>query len=418
MTRSRPGRLYRKLPSIIKPIFYFYMEGREWLYDSDISSVVIRRGLGEPAGGVGISTMEITIPSVIPFASLTGLNAGLSIAGNRAAQLAEITGYPDSTKLMRRFQGRVGPLSVTDTGKTRTSSSKITASSWISQESRSGHTTTLTAPTYIDDALRQLSYRAPNYYTLYAYGQFDSLVETIEGATWRGDAAKLTSDYEILVGDLRNGHARAMTLPWRLEQALARVQTTYPLLRSQALSPATWEQSSETVASRWHFRYVNSTGVLSSVTRFIESQIAGDAETKTVDWEHFRVRSDHWDLASRAIVHRDNIRSYSLPSIKVDLLQLLSSERAYDRRVAGELLALETGDSLNLAGDWPSALQGIQIVTGMTETITGDSWTLDLSLATLLDVFGEWPQRIPAIVWEQATYPWDTETRRWNLEET
>lgn len=418
MTRTEPGRLYRKLPTVTKPLFYFAITGRDWLYDPDITSIVIRRGLGEPGGGVAISTMEVTLPSMLAFASLTNREAGLSISGTRAQQLADLTGYPDASKFVRRFQGRIGPLSVEDTGKASTSSTTITASTRIAQESHSKHRTTLTSPTYIDDALRQLAYRAPNYYTLYSYGPFDALIETITNTGWSDTASKLTTDYEILVGDLRDGSSRIMSLPWRLDEALARVNTTAPLARSQVLSPAKWEQSSEAATQKYHFRYTNSAGTVSSATRFIESQVEVDAETETVDWEHFQTYTNHWDLAARAIVHRDNVRNYTLPVVKVDLLALLSSSRPYDRRVAGELLALETGDTVNIAGDWPAALQGIQVVTGMTETITGQSWTLELSLASLLDVFGRWPDHIPALVWEQATYPWDTETRRWNLEET
>lgn len=416
MTYTKPGRLYRKTEGIVtRPLFSLTVDDWPTHFDDAISSITIRRGNGDPNGGVGVSTMEVVIPEIVHFSKMTSRTIQLFMSSNRAQQLAAHTGYSDYTKLMNRFKGRIGPVSVEDTGKVTSSSTTFACSSWIAQEARSSHRATLTAPIHIDAALDLLLYRAPNYYTMAKFGVWDTLLETIENTRYSDTIGMLTSDYNVLVGDLRNGNARAMTLPYRLSQALARVTTTAPLTRSQAISPARWQQNSESNAKKWRVIRTDSTGARWTSTRYIEGQVAADAETVELDWEHFQERSDHWDYASRARVHQDNIRQYNLPGVKVDLLHLLGSEQHYHRRQAGELLALEIGDSLNLAGDWPAALQGIQIVTEMTETITGSEWTLDLSLAPLLHVFGEYPPDIPALVWEQATYPWDSESRRWNF---
>lgn len=417
MTYTKPGRLYRKTAGILaRPLLTLAADDWPTHYDDEISSITIRRGTDNPNGGVGVSTMEVTIPEIVHFSAMTGRTIHLHMTSNRAQQLAAHTGFSgDYTLLMNRFKGRVGPVSVNDSGKSRTSSTTLTAASWIAQESHSGHRTTLTAPIHIDTAIDQLLYRAPTYYSMEKFGVWDTLLETIESTRYRDTIGKLTSDYNVLIADLRNGNSRAMTLPWRLGQALARVSTTAPLTRSQAISPAQWQQSSESLPKKFQIVRTDANGARRITTRFIESQVAPDAETVELDWEHFQERSPHWDYASRARVHQDNIRQYSMPSVTVDLLHLLGSDIHYHRRQAGELLAIEIGDSLNLAGDWPAALQGIQFVSGMTETITGSEWRLDLTLDPLLHVFGEYPPDIPALVWEQATYPWDSESRRWNF---
>lgn len=417
MTRTEPGRLYRTTRDwTTEPLFYLYADDRPTRYDDTIGSVTIRRGLGEPGGGVAISTMEVVVPEMLPYPTMTGRSIGFNMLGSTAEQLAARTGYPgDPLELQARFKGRIGPVEVTDTGKARTSSTRLACSSWIALENGSNHTVTIPQYTYVDEAIRQLLYRAPSKYTMTDAGEWDSLNVAIPDASYSDTIAKLTSDYEVLVADRRNGNMHAMSLPYRWAQAQARVATTAHLTRSQAISPAKWLQQSEASARKYKFEMTNAAGNRHTTTRFLEEQVTPDAEIVDVDWLRFTQLTDHWDYASRAIVHRDNIRAYNLPSVTVDLLHLLGSTNAYHRRQAGELLALETGDTLNLSGDWHPALQGIQIVTGMTETLTGDSWTLELALAPLIHVFGHYSPEIPALVWDAATYPWNTETRTWNL---
>lgn len=415
MTRTEQGRLYRRTEGwTTRPLFQLYMDDRPSVYDEQISTVTIRRGLGAPGGGVAVSTMEVTVPHVHTISKLTGRTFGLNLLGSTSEQIANRTGHPSPLSLQPRFRGRIGPLRVTDTGKTRTSSTTITASSWIAQESTSKHRATLASPMHIDDAISALLSRSPGKYTFTAHGPWDSLLETIPDASYQDTIGHLTADYEVLVADRRNGSAAALSLPYRWDQAMQRINTTAHLTRSQAISPATWEQTSDSASRKYKFEMTDSVGTRWTTTRFLEEQVDADAETENIDWQRFGQLTEHWDYASRAIVHRDNIRAYSIPDVKVDLLRLLNSDNTYHRRQAGELLDLETGDSLNLSGDWPDGLQGVQIVTGITETITGQEWTMELALSPLIDVFGHYSPAIPALVWDAATYPWNTETRPWN----
>lgn len=416
MTRTEPGRLYRTVGDwTTSPLFMLYADDWDTRYDEQISSVRIRRGLGEPGGGVAVSTMEVEIPEVLAFSKMTGRTMGLNMLGSTAEQIASRTGYSGTAAdLQARFKGRIGPVAVTDTGKPRTSSTSLTCSSWIAREHDSRRTVTLTDDTLLDDAIASLLYNAPKHYSFTSAGPWDALTEDIPDATFGDTIAKLTSDYEVLIRDRRNGGAQALSLTYRWQQAQARVATTAHLTRSQAISPASWVQDSEAASKKFRFLMSYADGSPWSTTRFLEDQVEPDAVTEQINWRMFGQLTDHWDYATRAIVHRDNVRAYNLPSVTVDLLYLLGSDNPYHRRQAGELLALETADTINFSGDWPLALQGIQIVTGMTETITGDEWTLELSLAPLIHVFGHYPPQIPALVWNAATYPWNTETRIWN----
>lgn len=415
-------RLYRHLADrLALPLFRMTVNGWDRQDDHTIESVTINRGLGQPGGGVAVTTMEADIAGDFAQSPFTGSTARLVINDTAALRyLTGVLGRP-ATDFADRFRGRVGPIEVTDNGNGRPMSTKITCSSWISQESYSGRKRTLTRPTFIDDAVRDLMYAENRLYTMHRYGERDVLFETIENTTYSDEINKLTSDYEILIGDLRNGDARFMYLPWRVEQAAARVHTQAPLMRSQVIAPATWEQSNETYATKYEIRFVGPDGNMTGTTRYSESNLAAAAETRELDWSHIQSRTDHWDFASRAIIYRETTNRFAIPSVKVDLLRLLTSDRAYDRRVAGELILAETGDTVNLAGDWPNIIDGVYVITGMTETISPDEWSIDMSLSTasaalgtvLSDIPGQ--DEIPPLVWDQATRTrWNDDSRKWD----
>lgn len=415
-------RLYRHLADrLALPLFRMTVNGWDRQDDHTIESVTINRGLGQPGGGVAVTTMEADIAGDFAQSPFTGSTARLVINDTAALRyLTGVLGRP-ATDFADRFRGRVGPIEVTDNGNGRPMSTKITCSSWISQESYSGRKRTLTRPTFIDDAVRDLMYAENRLYTMHRYGDRDVLYETIENTTYSDEINKLTSDYEILIGDLRNGDARFMYLPWRVQEAANRVHTQAPLMRSQVIAPATWEQSNETYATKYEIRFVGPDGNMTGTTRYSQSNLAAAAETRDLDWSYIQSRTDHWDFASRAIIYRETTNRFAIPSVKVDLLRLLTSDRAYDRRVAGELILAETGDTVNLAGDWPNIIDGVYVITGMTETISPDEWSIDMSLSTasaalgtvLSDIPGQ--DEIPPLVWDQATRTrWNDDSRKWD----
>lgn len=415
-------RLYRHLADrLALPLFRMTVNGWDRQDDHTIESVTINRGLGQPGGGVAVTTMEADIAGDFAQSPFTGSTARLVINDVEALRyLTGVLGRP-AADFADRFRGRVGPIEVTDNGNGRPMSTKITCSSWISQESYSGRKRTLTRPMFLNDAVQDLMYAENRFYTMHRYGDRDVLYETIENTTYSDEINKLTSDYEILIGDLRNGDARFMYLPWRVQEAANRVHTQAPLMRSQVIAPATWEQSNETYATKYEIRFVGPDGNMTGTTRYSQSNLAAAAETRDLDWSYIQSRTDHWDFASRAIIYRETTNRFAIPSVKVDLLRLLTSDRAYDRRVAGELILAETGDTVNLAGDWPNIIDGVYVITGMTETISPDEWSIDMSLSTasaalgtvLSDIPGQ--DEIPPLVWDQATRTrWNDDSRKWD----
>src|SRR5690606_8168113 len=114
------------------------------------------------------------------------------------------------------------------------------------------------------------------------------------------------------------------------------------------------------------------------------------------------------DMRFESLVNQNWNRLFRLPSIEVDLLYLLSSGRPYHVQQAGMLLALNAGDPIGLSGDWQPSLRGIHVVTGIDETINNNEWTLKLSLIPHATVFGSASPAVPALVWDSATYAWDS----------
>lgn len=419
---TKPSRLYRRLADrLALPLFRLTVNGWENQDDNTIQAVTINRGLGQPGGGVAVTTLEVDVAGDFAQAPFTGSSIRLVINDTTALRyLTGVLGRP-ATDFADRFRGRVGPIEVPDNGNGRTMSTKLTCSSWISQEAYSGRKRTLTRPTFLNDAVQQLMYAEGRLYTMHSYGERDVLYETIENTTYGDEINKLTADYEILIGDLRNGDARFMYLPWRVEQAAARVYTQAPLMRSQVIAPAKWEQANETYATKYEIRFVGPDGNMTGTTRYSQSSLAPAADTRDLDWSYIQSRTNHWDFASRAIIYRQTTNRFAIPSVKVDLLRLLTSDNPYDRRVAGELILAETGDTVNLAGDWPNLIGGVYVITGMTEKITPDEWSINMSLATasaaLGTVLSDIPDQdnIPPLVWDQATRTrWSDDDRKWN----
>lgn len=413
---NKPGRLYRKITPHVTPAFFsMQVDGWKTFSDDEIVSITINRGFGEARGGVAVTTLEVTVKSAVHTARLTGREIRLFITSNKAEQFAQRTNYAgNSTDFMWRFRGRIGTQTIEDTGRDETTTTTITCASWAAAENYSDKTTTLTRPIFIDEAIQQLMTRNGTNYTVYRYGERDVLNDTYADTSYKQSIDMLTTDFEVLAGDLRNGDLRIMFLPWRVQNALDRIGTHAPLLRSQALAGTRWTQPNEAHAAQYAIRYKDSAGNLKTTTRYSETTIEPDAQVEEIDWEHFACSTDQWDYASKARIYRETTNQFDLPELRVDLLQLLSSSRSYDRRVAGELMTAETGDTINLSGDWPNLLDGVYVITGIREEIDADTWQLSFSLSTTTDALGFYSPDVPALVWDSAKNKWDEETRPWN----
>lgn len=407
MAWMKPGHLYRTLERIGVPTPLLTVTGDTFtVTDDQITSASISHGGTDPSPGIQPSTCEAVLqrPSWIK----TGESFAVALTTAAAGALALHTNT-STISIQNRFTGRVGRQTNTDDAGRLTAN--MTAASWSAQLSRIRTDYYLPAGLSVHDALRFLC--APDALPAISwmdYGDADVLAATIAAATFKDTATKFTSDIGTLVRDTRDGTLEAWSLPYRKTWAAARLADRYPLTRSQAISPATWDQPNEDIPVKVRADWIAADG-----TPYARSS-GGTAETivERHDWTHIQAQTAALDMHFEALVNQGWNRLFRLPTVTVDLLHLLASPLTYHRGQAGMLLALNAGDPIGLSGDWPTHLRGVHFVTGITETITKDQWTLDLSLVPYSLVIGETSPTVPAMVWDSATYPWDEETRAWD----
>lgn len=417
MAIFKPGRLRRTLDPIIGAMFMFgvYSEPLGGFYDDVIQSVTIHRGKSGRGGGSNPSTLEITMTGRYTTAA-AGNNIRFFIRDPAAALLATHLGG-NATAITARYTGRLGKSSVEDTGKRFAST--FMASSWISQMNYStvkytplAGATVLSAIagfTQAQEPLRGIE--------MHTFGASDLVARTDDPQTFKDGISKYAADIGILMQETRDGKTNVFGHLWRYDQAAAKAATELPLTRSQAISPATWEQSNERPPVIVNFKITNSSGGPAVRTVTLPNPTGELRETIDVDWSHVQVLVTDNQLyrEAYALAYESSDRLYKVPSVTIDLLYLIGSPSSYHRQQAAQLLALEAGDPVFFSGDWPTPLLGVHFAEGITETITSESWTLELSLLPMSHAIGnKYTTPIPARVWESATYPWNNETRKWD----
>lgn len=406
---TRPGRLYRRLTPTA-PLFEFALEDGTRLTDSSITGVTIKRGDGSPGGGVSPSTLEVGLSGHAAVRS--GLHCSLSLTTYAAQLLASRVGATASV-IAPRFSGRIGRQHVDDRGRRQRAT--MLAASWTAQLGRVRTTYTPTVGENIATVIAALMTspalpRLSSPIRLATLDQYGTVHQAQDEQTY-GDIGKWTSDLGLTVRETRAGGQQIMTHAQRWSTAVDQMTGRIPIIRSQALAPAKWQQDSEGIPRNHRITWgvgastnMATWGNVSDPNAVIVDHDLTHARFNNEDQvrsEGFRLRALEWESA------------YAIPDVQIDLLQLITSPKKYDRDQASELLSLEVGAPIYLSGDWHSNLQGIHFVTGVTETITGAGWTLALSLAPSHLVVGSVSPSVPARAWASATHPWRDETRTW-----
>lgn len=409
MAIFKPGRLYRKLPDIPKPLFMVTTANIGTLNDDQIRSIIINRGKADNSGGVHPSTVEIALAAnqvakagEVIDVRLTGLAA--------TALAARFAGDPDTAGYIApRFHGRVGMQQMEDHG--RVPFNTVFGASWSAQLSHSPDRYALDSGTAIQLLLERIlepTYLAPRI-TVLSQGTLDRLFGAVEG-TYSDLIGKFAADIGILVRDRRAGELEILSLAYRRDTTLAAVPTSIPLTRSQAISPAEWVQPNEGPPVAYRLTRRDNLNV-------IQTSIIGAADgsepIEDVDWTYFREYSDQWRYihAMRASGFDDRFR---VETVTVDLLHLLNSPYQNHWDQAGYLLKMQHGDPVFLSADWPTPLRGIHFAEGIREEITKDKWEITLNLIRFREIVGEETVPVPARVWNGADQAWDTETRKWD----
>lgn len=407
---ARISRLYRSL----KPeyaLFRFTTEQGTNLTDGAITGVTIKRGDGDTGTGVTPSTLEVGFSG---FAAVqSGNHCSVRLTTYGAELIADRTGA-NANVIKARFAGRIGKQTVDDRGRRQRTT--MLAASWTAQL---GHVTQMYSPTVGENIAtviselmtsRALPHLEPptRLATPDQYGTVHQLENT---QTW-SDIGKWTTDLGLTIRETRAGGQQLTTHAQRWQAALDNMGYWLPVVRAQALAPATWAQDSETIPRNQLLTWGSGAGTNSAEFGDVDNPYKVVVEhdltharfnnEDQVRSEGFRLRALEWES------------SYSIPSVEIDLLHLITSDRKYDRDQAARLLTLDVDDPVYLSGDWHGNLQGVHFATGITESITPSGWSLTLTLAPSHLVVGTVSPSVPARVWDSATYPWSSESRTWN----
>lgn len=414
MTWTRPGRLYRKLTRAgltTRPVLEVSTERTGTIGDSDIREVKIRRGKSSAGGGAdpAIATVSLKGSGGLQYGGDVAVRLGDDFAAELAARIGQT---PE--RLAPRFFGRFGPMRTTDNG--RTLWDEFEAVSWIAQASISSWSISLTAGITIPSAVRALLTppgELKDKITLEFPGAWDTLHEPQPDATYEDTAPKLTRDIGVLLAPLRDGGNRLINMPWRRDRALDNLTASVALGRRHVLAPTTWEQPTEAPGDVYRVRWTDETGAsrLSVTDDGDPATYAG--RVTELDWRYVRFYTEQWRHMF-ALSAQSSTSRFTIPTVTIDLLALVTSPLPWDRRVAALLLVLESGDHVYLGGDWPGTFAGIYFAEGITETISGDSWTIELALVPYTHVTGTQTPDIQPYYWDQVNGTWDSQTATWN----
>lgn len=420
------SRLWRRL-GLTKPLVNVWSEtdSEFAMNDHDIASITINRG--SSSGGFGTQEHTMEVNSVVPRGVRTTQPIHYDLTTYGANRLVELIGG-DPSWYRNRYFGRIGRQTIDDSGGISDPSKWHTnfyCSKWQSQLENSdrvgnqigGHLVMYLFKHFMNPDVSGLDFIPPAEYPSLDehYGWMSNTYELDEAKIPYSEfSRKYFTDPGYYVQNTRYGADRVLTIQYRWSQAQARLETQIPITRSQAISPAQWEQPNENQPSNHYVAWRDANGHRSAIT----GPDPNDVRVPRVDHDisYIRWASDYQPTqmmyASYGAERTD--AGYRIPSITVDLLRLIDSPFHAHRLQARQLLRLEMGEPIYLSNDWHPYLRGIHFAVGLNEKISADRWDLEISLMPSIGVVGFWTPEIPAAMWDSARYPWQDETRRWD----
>ncbi|MCB4209160.1 hypothetical protein [Arthrobacter sp. UM1] len=414
-------RLHRALGAAA-PLFELQIAGRPWRNDHTIISLSISRGdAGSPIGW-SPSTLTTRLPGAEPITRDTSVRLKLTAYGAR--RLHEITSYP-AASLEHRFFGRLAMKSVEDRSDTR-QSTQLVCSDWSALIEPMNRSVVVTPESSaLPDVYRALLKASgiPVGLARLAAGHAWDAVAGLESGPITLTASDIRSRYcedlGIFVRTLRNGDLEAQNLSFRAFLASQWKQRwPHPLTRRAALSAASWEQQKTTaIEVRYIMRDPTSAYGATVEKAWTTSDSRYVARPEPVDLTHIWPRTGQLDKAMKARAVREGGARYRVPTVRVDLLALLSSDKPSERHLAGQLLAMEHGDPITLSHDWPEPVGSVYFVQQIQEEIRSDTWQMTLGLTPHELVTGDPSPDIAGTTWHTA-YPkatrWNAVTEKWS----
>lgn len=419
MAIFKPGRLRRVLTPIIGNAWLFALYTPSLgAYEDVITGIKIHRGTTGRNVGHHASTVEVGLNGRFDALSTGELMRVLLRNQTAAALAAFVGGGATAANIETRFEGRFATVDIEDTG--RRFETTIAGASWLAQMNYSTASFTPIAGeslaalyadmTKSDEPLRGISFGT-------VLGTMDMRhFAAGESMLFREGVEEIAADIGVLFQERRDGVTYAYSHVKRRDLALSRVITDFPLMRSQAVAPGKYEQSNAQPAKRVEFKIINEQGGPAVRTAEIANPSGELRENEVVDWSRWQVTAVDNQLYREAYarVHESSSRLYQLPTVKVDMLMLLQNGGTYAKQIASQILRLEVGEPIALSGDWPGKLQGVHFAEGITETVTPDEWTFELSLVPHIVATGYGGPTVRPRAWDSANYNWDIETRKWD----
>ena len=420
MTRSRLQRVLDPIVGYGTNIIGLAISNVGSYNHSQIQQLTMTRGSSSGrAAGYNPATLEATVIGR-DDTTATGHPARVFLRDVHVQRLADYVGVPWGD-IVDRYVGRLGMVTIDDQGKR--AATTFTAASWMVQLQNSPRHVTpqagetigslLNRMTFMDDPVRGTSL------TVRTDGALLQHHEAGEPTLFKEAVSQFAQDVGIVMQEQRDGTTVAWGHAHREWWAANRMSTQWPLMRSNAIAPATYEQMGERPAPPIDYTVWTTGNYIAERSIEPPNHTGETVLREEVDWTAWRVSVDNSDSQlwreawSRA--HTLAPSNYTIPSITVDLLMLLRQGTEYARKIAGQMLTLEAGEPVYLSGDWPQRLRGVHYAEGITETITPDGWTIELSLIPHAVGAGTPTPEVPPIAWDSFLIAWDEETRNWNL---
>lgn len=404
-----PSKLYRRLsPTLTTPIFYVQIGG-VFYRDSDIVSIKIVHGSEGHEPTFAPTRCEVHLKGKLPI--VNGQNLYVIVTSSELDD-------PNEYSLDWRFSGRVSTQTVHTDPKNPTT--VIQASSWLALALQSNLDWPVGADwglrTVAGDLVSKLQRMFPDEIAWIEphFQDSDKLYETRTDSLNTGMRKYLT-DIGVYCFILRQGWFK-FRQPDKLltehDECVAGPGGPFPrpIEYHQASAPMDLEQTVENpyVGTKIKRRDVFGNlveGVWSFGQNWEDTGVQ-PSEYVTFDWSHIKYEDDRlYRPAINAESHRLFRVTWASPRVQFDLIRLLSSANSRDVDAAKAALRIELGDWIPFGRDWPRDYRGAKLVTGFTETVTPDEWTIELSVHGPQQITGAYrtTNDEPKIT----GYPWD-----------
>lgn len=408
---SSPSRLYRRVgqPGPLLAV----TAGDEALGDQ-VTAIDIHRGS---------DSLSVYQPSIITvhtprsdLPSLGGRSLDVRLTQDTCDHLADLTGL-DGSHFEWRFNGRAGGITWDDAGdgrgwlgSWRGRGITINGAGWGSVlENAPGTWTPQQGATVRAGAFALLEPAWEPRVELEWYGTASDTWGAPEDEDGHepltaADMLSLLQDRLYGVADSRSGRVRVSPLA-RLEERINEPADPYrslPLARRHVLAPSQW-QTPSTHPVAYRVLITNPDGS----TQLHGSNQTGAHKVTDLDWSDLIAHTDQWRRVI-GLAWATRPGAWTLPSLTARVDLLLASASSYDRGLGGYLLTLNPGDPIALADDWPHPINGVHLVTSLTERITPDAWTIEMGLTPSMSVAGGERLPVKPQIWAQAgTRTWD-----------